>query len=136
MRDRLFAENAKLTPYWWDHVPRPVLPDAALPATADVVVIGSGYTGLSAALQTARGGRDTLVLDAEDAGWGCSTRNGGQISTSVKPGYDELARRHGAARAFQIVKEGQNSLAWATNFVAREKIDCDFRIVGRFHAAH
>ena len=136
MRDRLFAENAKLTPYWWDHVPRPVLPDAAPPATADVVVIGSGYTGLSAALQTARGGRDTLVLDAEDAGWGCSTRNGGQISTSVKPGYDELARRHGAARAFQIVKEGQNSLAWATNFVAREKIDCDFRIVGRFHAAH
>ena len=136
MRDRLFTENARLTPYWWDHVPRPVLPDAAPPATADVVVIGSGYTGLSAALQTARGGRDTLVVDAEDAGWGCSTRNGGQISTSIKPGYDELARRHGAARAFQIVKEGQNSLAWAADFVAREKIDCDFRIVGRFHAAH
>jgi glycine/D-amino acid oxidase-like deaminating enzyme len=136
MRNPLFAENAKLTPYWWDHVPRPVLPEVAPPATADVVIIGSGYTGLSAALQTARGGRDTLVLDAEDAGWGCSTRNGGQISTSIKPGYDELARRHGAARAFQIVKDGQNSLAWVADFVAREKIDCDFRIVGRFHAAH
>jgi glycine/D-amino acid oxidase-like deaminating enzyme len=136
MRNPLFAENAKLTPYWWDHMPRPVLPEVAPPATADVVIIGSGYTGLSAALQTARGGRDTLVLDAEDAGWGCSTRNGGQISTSIKPGYDELARRHGAARAFQIVKDGQNSLAWVADFVAREKIDCDFRIVGRFHAAH
>jgi glycine/D-amino acid oxidase-like deaminating enzyme len=136
MRNPLFAENAKLTPYWWDHVPRPVLPEVAPPATADVVIIGSGYTGLSAALQTARGGRDTLVLDAEDAGWGCSTRNGGQISTSIKPGYDELARRHGAAKAFQIVKDGQNSLAWVADFVAREKIDCDFRIVGRFHAAH
>jgi len=39
-------------------------------ARADVVVVGSGYTGLHTALQTARGGRHTVVLDAEDAGWG------------------------------------------------------------------
>ena len=132
----LFAPDFKPTPYWWDHVPRPALPDQALPAKVDVVVIGSGYTGLGAALQTARGGRDTLVLDAEDAGWGCSTRNGGQISTSVKPGYDELARRHGPERAFGILKEGQNSLSWVADFVAAERIDCDFRVAGRFHAAH
>jgi glycine/D-amino acid oxidase-like deaminating enzyme len=136
MSDPLFTPDFKLTPYWWDHVPRPALPDTALPSNVDVVVIGSGYTGLSAALQTARGGRDTLVIDAEDAGWGCSTRNGGQISTSIKPGYDELARRHGAETAFRIAKEGQNSLAWVADFVAAEKIDCDFRVVGRFHAAH
>ena len=134
--DGLFTDDLKLTPYWWDHVPRPLLPDAALPSKADVVIIGSGYTGLCAALQTARGGRDTVVLDAQDAGWGCSTRNGGQISTSVKHGYDALTRRFGADRAFRIVKEGQNSLAWAAAFVAEEGIDCDFRIAGRFHAAH
>jgi glycine/D-amino acid oxidase-like deaminating enzyme len=136
MRNELFAEDCKLTPYWWDATPRPDLPPTALPAAADVVVIGSGYTGLSAALQTARGGRDTLVLDAQDAGWGCSTRNGGQISTSVKPGYAALARAHGPDVAFRIIKEGQNSLAWIESFVAAEQIDCDFRIVGRFHAAH
>ena len=136
MTDPLFTPDLKLTPYWWDHVPRPALQEAAPPATVDIVIIGSGYTGLSAALQTARGGRDTLVIDAEDAGFGCSTRNGGQISTSIKPGYDELARRHGAETAFRICREGQNSLAWVADFVAAEKIDCDFRVVGRFHAAH
>jgi len=136
MAASLFTDDHKLTPYWWDRVPRPVLPQAELPAGVDVLVIGSGYTGLAAALQTARGGRDTLVLDAEDAGWGCSTRNGGQISTSIKPGYEELARRHGAQKAFQIIKDGQNSLAWAGEFIAAEKIDCDFRITGRYHAAH
>jgi len=136
MDGSVFTNDVKLTPYWWDHVPRPALPDTTPPSKADVVVIGSGYTGLCAALQTARGGRDTVVLDAEDAGWGCSTRNGGQISTSIKPGYDELRRRFGADLAFRIVKEGQNSLAWAAAFVAEEGIDCDFRIAGRFHAAH
>ncbi len=76
------------------------------------------------------------MLDAEDAGWGCSTRNGGQISTSIKPTYRELVRRHGAETAFRIVKDGHNSLAWIGEFVAREQIDCDFLVVGRFHAAH
>ena len=113
-------EDCKLAPYWWDDVPRPVLPEPALPPTVDVAVIGAGYTGLHAALQTARGGRSTIVFDAEEAGWGCSTRNGGQISTSVKPTFDQLARRHGSQRAFDILKEGQRSLAWIGEFVRSE----------------
>jgi glycine/D-amino acid oxidase-like deaminating enzyme len=107
-----------------------------LPQKVDVAIIGSGYTGLSAAIETSRGGRDTLVLDAEDAGFGCSTRNGGQISTSVKPGFDALARRYGEERALGILREGHNSLAWVSDFISREKIECDLRICGRFHAAH
>ena len=132
----VFADNCKLEPYWWDEVPRPALAAAPLPATVDVAIVGSGYTGLHAALQTARGGRHTVVFDGEDAGWGCSTRNGGQISTSIKPSFDVLARRHGPQRAFDILKEGQNSLAWIGEFVAAERIDCDLSAVGRFHAAH
>ena len=129
-------EDCKLAPYWWDDVPRPSFADAPLPVTVDVVVIGAGYTGLHAALQTARGGRSTLVLDAEDAGWGCSTRNGGQVSTSIKPSFEQLAKRHGAQRAFDILKEGQRSLVWIGAFIRAEKIACDFGPVGRFHAAH
>src|ERR1700761_4221321 len=121
MPNDLFTPDFKLTPYWWELTPRPALPETALPATVDVAVIGSGYTGLSAALVTARGGRSTLVIDAEDAGWGCSTRNGGQISTSIKPGYDELARRHGPALAEGILREGQNSRDWVEDFVREEK---------------
>ena len=129
-------DGCTLAPYWWDDVPRPKLPDPELPTTVDVVVVGAGYTGLHAALQTARGGRSTLVFDAEDAGWGCSSRNGGQISTSIKPSFEQLASRHGKQKAFDILKEGQRSLAWIGEFIRSEAISCDFAQVGRFHAAH
>ena len=129
MNDPLFTPDRKLAPYWWDHVPRPAQDEVPLPAAVDVVIIGSGYTGLNAALQTARGGRATLIVDAEDAGFGCSTRNGGQISSSIKPSYDALARRHGRERAFDIIKEGQRSLAWLGEFVRDEQLDCDFGVV-------
>jgi glycine/D-amino acid oxidase-like deaminating enzyme len=132
----LFTDDFKTTPYWWERTPRPEIAMAALPGYVDVAVIGSGYTGLSAALQLVRGGRDTLVLDAEAIGWGCSTRNGGQISTSIKPGFADLARRHGPERARAIHQTGRDALAWIGRFVAEEGIDCDFRIAGRFHAAH
>jgi glycine/D-amino acid oxidase-like deaminating enzyme len=136
MNMQTFADDLRLAPYWWDHVPRPVLPPAPLPAQADVVIVGSGYTGLHAALQTARAGRHTVVLDAQDAGFGCSTRNGGQVSTSVKPGFAQLAKRHGAERARAIIREGHASLAWLGGFIREEGIDCAFGAVGRFHAAH
>jgi len=136
MNDSELMQACTLAPYWWDDAPRPRLPQAVLPPTVDVAVVGAGYTGLHAALQTARGGRSTLVFDAEDAGWGCSSRNGGQISTSIKPGFDQLARRHGKQRAFDILREGQRSLAWIGEFIRCEQIDCDFGQVGRFHAAH
>ncbi len=68
MNESLFAPGYISAPYWWERTPRPELPQAAPPVRVEVAIVGSGYTGLSAAIQTARGGRHTLVLDAEDAG--------------------------------------------------------------------
>ncbi|KJS09176.1 MAG: oxidoreductase [Hoeflea sp. BRH_c9] len=131
-----FSPEFKPEPYWWEASPRPAGDLTALPASADVVIIGSGYTGLHAAVQTARAGLETVVVDAEAAGFGCSTRNGGQISTSVKPSFSALTRRYGEQRAIAILKEGQASLDHVSDFVGQEKIACDFGVVGRFHGAH
>jgi len=111
------------------------LPDA-LPKNVDVVIVGSGYTGLNAAIETARGGRSTLVLDAGDPGFGCSTRNGGQISTSVKPSLEKLTAKFGAERARAIRGEGEKALEWIEQRILEEGINCDFARSGRFHAAH
>ena len=122
--------------FWLDGLAEPPALAETIPANVDVAIIGSGYTGLNAALETARGGRSTLVLDAVDPGWGCSTRNGGQISTSIKPSLDKLTAKFGAERAQAIRNEGKLSLEWIETLINRENIDCDFERVGRFHAAH
>lgn len=134
----MLTPDFKPTPFWWERTPRPQLPTPALPKTAEVLIIGSGYTGLSAAIQTARAGRHTVVIDAEDAGWGCSSRNGGQVSTSLKPTFADLTKRFNGdtTRALAVLQEGNNALAWIETFIRQEKIACDFTKVGRFHGAH
>ena len=123
-------------PYWHDQLDAPpALPDEPI-VTADVLIVGAGYTGLNAAIETARAGRSTLVLDAADPGYGCSSRNGGQISTSVKPTLAKLTAKFGVDKARAIREEGASALKWIAERVAVEKIDCDFARSGRFHAAH
>jgi len=136
MVDSIFSENFKTQPYWWDMTPRPGTVNEVLPHNTDVLIIGSGYAGLNCALETVRGGMDTLVIDAQSAGWGCSTRNGGQISGEIKLGYDQLRRRHGADTAFDLIKEARNALDWLKDFIRSEDIDCEFKQCGRFVAAH
>lgn len=132
----IFSDDFVPQPYWWDQVARPDLPVLSGEQRIDVAVVGSGYTGLNAALETVRAGRSTLVLDAEAAGWGCSTRNGGQISTGIKPSVEKLARKYGSERARAIHRDGTDALDWIGGSIEREGIDCDYRQVGRFHAAH
>ena len=63
----LFTPDFRTDALWRDDVPAPALDEGPVPEKVDVAIVGSGYTGLNAALQTARGGRSTLVLDAEEA---------------------------------------------------------------------
>jgi glycine/D-amino acid oxidase-like deaminating enzyme len=135
MNHSFCSEDFKVQPYWWDQTPRS---EAAgvLPDETEVLVVGAGYTGLHCALQTASAGRQTTVIDAEAAGWGCSTRNGGQISGEIKPDYDELSRQYGIDGAYDLIKEARNALDWLGEFVGAQNIDCDYQQCGRFVAAH
>lgn len=112
----------------------PPLSESPLPPRVDVLVIGAGYTGLSAARETAAAGRSTLVLDAGALGTGCSSRNGGQVAYSIKPTFDELRAQHGSDRAFRICREGLDAVAYL-RALARE-IDCGWREEGCFFGAH
>ena len=136
MSQPIYSEDFKAQPFWWDETAPPVFDDASLPQQVDVLIIGSGYTGLNCALETSAGGMDTLVIDTESIGWGCSSRNGGQISGEIKPDYKELVRKHGDKLAFDLLKGARTALAWVSEFIGSQQIDCDLRQCGRFQAAH
>lgn len=135
-RKQPFSLDYKAQSFWHEAVMPKLSFSNSLPAVTDVAVIGSGYTGLHTALQTARAGRSTLVLEAGNPGEGCSTRNGGQISSSIKPSIEVLAKKFGLDRATAIRHEGETALEWIEEFIDAESIDCDFVRNGRFHAAH
>ncbi|MBM3541357.1 MAG: FAD-binding oxidoreductase, partial [Alphaproteobacteria bacterium] len=102
MADTIFAPDFKTDPYWWDAAPRPKLETTPLPAQADVVVVGSGYTGTSAALTLVRGGRKALILEAEDPGYGASSRNAGYVGRMLWHKFGPLERKVGFAQAQKL----------------------------------
>lgn len=79
-------------------------------ARADVVVVGAGYTGLSAALHLARRGMSVTVLEAQRVGFGASGRNGGQIGSGQRQEVDWLEARMGrdtARRLWDLAEEAK-----------------------------
>jgi glycine/D-amino acid oxidase-like deaminating enzyme len=124
-----------VTPLWLENAPIPPLTQGTLPGRADVLIVGAGYTGLSAARETAAAGRSTLVLDAGAIGAGCSSRNGGQVAYSIKPTFHSLRKRFGADIAFGICREGLDAVAYLRSLATKE-IDCGWREDGCFFGAH
>ena len=63
--DSVFTKDYQSIPYWWERTPRPQLEEIDLPKESEVLIVGSGYTGLCTSLQTTRQGMETLVLDGK-----------------------------------------------------------------------
>lgn len=128
-------------PFWWDRTPPddralPLPLSARLPRQADVIVVGSGFTGLSAALVLARAGRQVLVVDAGPLGFGASTRNGGQVgSGNQKFRVAALIAMFGERKAVEMLREGVEMLNGIDRLIAEERIDCAFVRCGRFRGA-
>jgi glycine/D-amino acid oxidase-like deaminating enzyme len=126
----------KDTPYWWDTAaPLPNLINRPLPAKADVVIVGSGYTGLSAARVLALRGVNVVVLEKETFGWGASSRNGGQVLTGLKLGPRALIEKVGLARAKELYALSLASIKYVEDVIEEEHINCEYTRAGHIEAA-
>ena len=94
---------------------------------ADVCIVGAGFTGLSAALELAEAGRSVIVLEAEDVGWGCSGRNGGQINPGVACDHARVVSELGEQDARRVWQLGLDGVDLLRDRVERYGIDCDLK---------
>ena len=106
-----------------------------MPGEVDVLVVGAGLTGLSAARTLAVAGKSVLVLDGGNPGEGASSRNGGMIGGGHKINAGALIARDGPDIAAAKTREMHiESVDFARVIMETESIDCDFKDSGRFLA--
>ncbi|WP_136616585.1 MULTISPECIES: NAD(P)/FAD-dependent oxidoreductase [Mesorhizobium] len=134
------TEDMRFAPYWWDAAYPVASETGPLPPVADVVVVGSGYTGLRAALLLARAGRQVVVVDREDPGSGAARRNAGFLGRVLKKSFLGLRNSRGLEHANHVYRELDQAYQTLMAFIAEEEIDCfaarDGRFIGATSPAH
>ncbi|MCC9620066.1 FAD-binding oxidoreductase [Thalassospira sp. MA62] len=134
------SSNYTHMPYWQADL-SPLPPETAtdlndLPNHVDTVIVGGGYTGISAAITLTRAGQRVLVLEAGMFGYGASGRNGGMLGPSFsKLGENGLERQYGREQVHTTIRESLAAFNWLVDFIRTEKIDCDLQLCGRFRGA-
>jgi glycine/D-amino acid oxidase-like deaminating enzyme len=94
--------------------------------SADICVIGGGFTGVSAALTLAERGFSVALVEGNRIGWGASGRNGGQVINGIS-GLAKITKRHGEGVAGMVW-----DLRWRGNDIIRERVEkyairCDLK---------
>jgi gamma-glutamylputrescine oxidase len=102
--------------------------------SADVVVVGGGFTGLSAALHAAEAGYSVVLLEARRIGWGASGRSGGQMIPGLRWGAKDLVAQIGPTRAGELIALTNSAGDMVRGRIERHAITCDLRR-GHFTAA-
>ncbi|MBW1760082.1 MAG: FAD-dependent oxidoreductase [Deltaproteobacteria bacterium] len=102
---------------------------------ADVVVIGAGYTGLSAALSLREQGVDVLVLEQDFAGAGASGCNAGHLTPTIGKDLPTLLRMFGEQRAQALVQFADQAVEYTEHVVEHLGIECGYEPNGNILAA-
>lgn len=103
--------------------------------TADVVIVGGGYTGLSTALFLAQAGLKPVVIEAGEIGHGCSGRNGGQVNPGLKLLPDDVEAHWGSERGKRVVELSHAAPGIVFDLIEHYAIDCAPNRSGTIRAA-
>ncbi len=126
---RTFASQPHVASYYAaSSLPQPDHPALQGELTADVCVVGGGFSGLNTALELAERGLSVVLLEAHRIGWGASGRNGGQLIRGVGHGLDQFANVIGADGVRQMKLMGLEAVEIVRQRVKRFQIPCDLTL--------
>jgi glycine/D-amino acid oxidase-like deaminating enzyme len=110
----------------WLKPPEQLAPACAGDASADVAIIGGGYTGLSTALNLRAQGVDVALLEQQFCGFGASGRNAGQLTPTIGKDAPTLTLMFGKQRAGELMRFADRAVRYAEQTMARHGIDCEY----------
>ena len=93
--------------------------------TADVCVIGGGFTGVNTAIELAQRGLSVILLEARRIGWGASGRNGGQLIRGIGHDVDGFAKYVGQEGVRYLQRAGIDSVELVRQRIGDNGIECD-----------
>ncbi|MBZ9985256.1 MULTISPECIES: FAD-binding oxidoreductase [unclassified Mesorhizobium] len=114
---------------------RPEYPVLDGDRSCDVVIVGGGFTGLSATVHLAKAGSNVVLIEAYRFGDGASGRNGGQLGTGQRAWAEELEAEYGFSRAKALFDLAEEAKAHLLEFAAANQIDIDY-MPGQLSVAH
>lgn len=115
---------------------RPSYPRLKGDKETDVVIIGGGFTGLSAAYHLQKHNIKAVVLEQERVGFGASGRNGGEILTGYLGSMEAWAKKKGLEAAKEMWQLSLDAIDLIENIIKTHDIKCDFVRKGHFYAAY
>lgn len=102
---------------------------------ADAVVVGAGYTGLSAALHLAEAGLSVAVLEAVEVGFGGAGRNVGLINGGMWVMPDDVPKVLGAEHGERALRQLSEAPLLVREVIERHRIECELQTHGTLHLA-
>ena len=101
-----------------------------------MAIVGSGITGLVAAIHLARGGRQVTVFEAKEPGHGASTRNAGYVGRTLKHSFGEIMEHEGLDKAKAVYGELMEAFLAVKETVEQEKHRLPLQAAGPPAARH
>lgn len=94
--------------------------------SADVCIVGGGFSGLATAMFLRESGLDVVLLESHRIGWGASGRNGGQVVAGYGEETEEvIARLHGSSAGHRAYELGYTTIDLLKTVIDRYNIECD-----------
>lgn len=117
--------------------PAPRLSRLETDVTAEVAIIGGGYSGLSAAHALQQRGIRSVVLEANSIGWGASGRNGGVVTSKFRMTFPEIAAAHDLMTARRMHRIAHDAVQAVEELVAEFDIkSARFERTGNLRCSH